>query len=267
MSDTNGGGTLSEGENEDVRMPMNEINGEGSLRHQASNGVVPETTSPSSHASDHNATLHTYPIAEAVRDEEVSGYEEGIVAGGESPSRDNYSVSLTADPINNTEEDLRRQIRSLEELLHQQIPVQDHIVANETVTAERQDIKMILWVGDKPRSINYEARFLTECGFQVTKCTSISEAQRLLREQNFDVVISDVHRIENGQEIHDAGYQLLGSPEVQGLGVPFIIYIRRLSYLDQGRSEHAFGAADNERDLLNLVLQAAYMDKHLAARE
>ncbi len=168
-----------------------------------------------------------------------------------------------------TEEDLRQQIRSLQERL-QQLPTTAEVIATGTpmpvvegtpiiaASAQRQNVKTILWVDDNPRFSTDEANFLTERGFHITNCTSTNEARKLLQEEEFDVIISDVHRVEDGQEHHDAGYQLLESPEVQESDVPFIFYLSNVSYLDQNRSETALGATDNDYGLLNLVMRAVY---------
>lgn len=114
-----------------------------------------------------------------------------------------------------------------------------------------------IFANDKPSGNYHEATFLTERSFDITNCTSTNEARRLLREQTFDVIISDVHMIEDGEEHDDAGYLLLKSPEVESSDVPFIFFLSNVAYLDQEQSENAFGAASDQLDLFNLVLLRA----------
>jgi CheY-like chemotaxis protein len=209
-----------------------------------------------------------YPGAEAVKGpdyNEDDDNDDGTIVYGEDISAPIMAQVVDVD----TEEDLRQQIRSLQERL-QQLPTTAEVIATGTpmpvvegtpiiaASAQRQNVKTILWVDDNPRFSTDEANFLTERGFHITNCTSTNEARKLLQEEEFDVIISDVHRVEDGQEHHDAGYQLLESPEVQESDVPFIFYLSNVSYLDQNRSETALGATDNDYGLLNLVMRAVY---------
>ena len=114
----------------------------------------------------------------------------------------------------------------------------------------------ILWVDDKPLSNIYELNLLKGLGASMDTARSTDEGLESLRKRNFDLIVSDIHRIENGQNNQNAGYELLEKLKGIKQKGPLIFYANNVAYLDQSRSQSAYGVADSPRKLMELVVGA-----------
>lgn len=114
----------------------------------------------------------------------------------------------------------------------------------------------ILWVDDNPLNNVYESSVLRQYGTSIMFARSTEEARAFLRQNNFDLIISDVGRIENGRNNYNAGYELLEELTQRNQDIPLIFYTSSMSRLNSNRSRSAYGAADSPTELLKLVVTA-----------
>jgi len=114
----------------------------------------------------------------------------------------------------------------------------------------------ILWVDDRPMNNVYEASLLKRLGASIVFARSTEEALGFLERDSYDLVISDVHRVENGKSNPEAGYELLQALLRKGEKMPLIFYTGSVARLDRSKAQAAFGAADHPSQLINLVLRA-----------
>lgn len=115
--------------------------------------------------------------------------------------------------------------------------------------------RSILWVDDRALNNIFETRIFKRLGASIVSARTTEEALALLRADKFDVVISDVHRVENGISIRDAGYRLLKSMLATGLDTPLVFYTSRISQKHLEQSRGAFSSADFPTTLKREVLR------------
>jgi len=113
--------------------------------------------------------------------------------------------------------------------------------------------RSILWVDDQPMNNVYESSVLKRLGASIVSARSTDEALAFLRQDRFDLVISDVGREENDRRNPTAGYELLEKLDGR---YPLIVYTSSLARLNQERARLAFGAADTPRRVIELAVQA-----------
>lgn len=117
--------------------------------------------------------------------------------------------------------------------------------------------KRILWVDDVPGNNFSEINQLEALGAMLTLATSTKEAVDVLRHQNFHLVLSDIHRVEDGVVQNTAGFQLLTMlREELGIYTPVIFYTsgaRRAAEETVVRKYRA-GVTESPSELIDLVL-------------
>lgn len=116
--------------------------------------------------------------------------------------------------------------------------------------------RSILWVDDNPMNNVYESSVLKRLGASIMFARSTDEALAFLSRDKFDLIISDVHRDENGRSDANAGYELLEKIERSNRKLPFIFYTGNVTYLNKDRARLAYGAADTASNVVNLVISA-----------
>ena len=112
----------------------------------------------------------------------------------------------------------------------------------------------ILWVDDNPMNNVYESKVLKRLGANRVTARSTKEALAFINSHDYDLIISDVHRIEDGKGNSNAGYELLDKISEIQHKCPVIFYTGSVSRLNKKRSARAFGAADIPNKLVNLVI-------------
>jgi CheY-like chemotaxis protein len=115
--------------------------------------------------------------------------------------------------------------------------------------------KRILWVDDRPENNLYPRRALEALGIQVTTSTSTQDALEKLRQDNYDVVISDMGRPPDDK----AGYTLLDEIQKMGINKPFIIYAvggNLLKHKAEARQKGAYGSTSLVTELFELVISS-----------
>ena len=78
----------------------------------------------------------------------------------------------------------------------------------------------ILWVDDIPGDNRYLSEMFRELDMKVDQVTSTTEALSLLDRTSYDLVISDVHRDNDGQ----AGMKMLQNFRDRGIDLPVLIH-------------------------------------------
>jgi hypothetical protein len=120
--------------------------------------------------------------------------------------------------------------------------------------------RRLLWVDDRPGNNIYEMDLFQRAGMDITTVISTHQANGKLRSARFDLVISDIHREEEGVSKSGAGYELLRWMRDHRFKMPFIFYTGDASRVDPKRAGKALGSADNPRSLIELVIQAVRQD-------
>lgn len=114
----------------------------------------------------------------------------------------------------------------------------------------------ILWVDDNPMNNVYESSILKRFGASLVTARSTDEALAFLNQTKFDIIISDVHRVEDGQINPNAGYELLEKVSRMSRKCPLVFCTSNAASLNKNRSGQAVGAADIPSELINLVVRA-----------
>lgn len=96
--------------------------------------------------------------------------------------------------------------------------VVERAVTTRALTWARQ--RSVLWVDDRPSNNVFERQALERLGVQFVLATSTEQALARLRDQRFDVIISDMGRPPDQR----AGYTLLEAVRQIDPTIPFIIY-------------------------------------------
>lgn len=114
--------------------------------------------------------------------------------------------------------------------------------------------KKVLWVDDNPARNAYERSALEQLGIAFITATNTAEAEALLRERSFDLVITDFARRDDPK----GGYALLGL--VKGLNpkLPVIIYSSsgNPKHEAEAKSNGAFAETNQPQVLFNAAIQA-----------
>ncbi|MFR9805606.1 response regulator [Pseudonocardia sp. RS010] len=113
----------------------------------------------------------------------------------------------------------------------------------------------VLWVDDHPSTNRDEVAALEALGVDVELSSSTEDAlERVGRNPAYDVVVSDMERLEHPQ----AGYDLLQKLRAAGVHTPFVVYARsgRPERFDEAVRHGAEGWADTPEQLMGMVLAA-----------
>lgn len=106
-----------------------------------------------------------------------------------------------------------------------------------------------LWVDDHPENNNNERRMYQELGVFIDFAESTDSAIELLKNNDYDCVISDMDRTGNSQ----AGIELIQSMQEKRCFIPVIIYLGVFDP-DKGIPLGAFGITNRPDELLHLTL-------------
>jgi CheY-like chemotaxis protein len=109
-------------------------------------------------------------------------------------------------------------------------PEPEEVVAEAAVRAasriERRPPRRgrVLWVDDYPMNNTGIADAFKEAGISVHLALSTSQALAMFADGSYDLVITDLGRVENGANNHEAGLNLLQAIHEQNPRVPVIVY-------------------------------------------
>jgi CheY-like chemotaxis protein len=137
-------------------------------------------------------------------------------------------------------------------------PVQSGAAAAEASTPVVPALRRILWVDDQPSKNAYELAALRDREIDIVEATTTEEAlSHLLNDRvRCDVIVTDMHRVENGQQRPIAGIELLKAMRKAQVDIPTVVYtsIRSVSlYASQVRDLGALGATATATELFELL--------------
>ncbi|MBC4424878.1 response regulator, partial [Klebsiella variicola] len=139
----------------------------------------------------------------------------------------------------------------------EQSVLDDVNVVTQAVTPKvlrRAGEAVILWVDDRPNGNRYERQSMEALGIRFVNVVSTDEALERLKNQSFDVIISDMKRPGDDR----AGYTLLDELRRKGKDIPYIIYASSNSaqHKEQAKQHGALDATNNPPELFRLVMGA-----------
>jgi CheY-like chemotaxis protein len=127
--------------------------------------------------------------------------------------------------------------------------------AAETGAIGRLRAKRVLWVDDEPENNEYGIRALQSQGAEVVESRSTAEALQEIERSDFDAIITDQLRHEDGRRNDRAGYDLMSALKEKGIKVPVILSTAFPSE-EEARSQGFFGATNTQHGVFELVLKA-----------
>lgn len=121
-------------------------------------------------------------------------------------------------------------------------------------TLRRAGMARVLWVDDRPSNNIRERQALEALGVGFVISTSTDDAVAIMRNQKFDVVISDMGRPPDPK----AGYTLLEKIRASGDVTPFVIYAgsRAPEHVVESRRRGAMGCTNRPDELFEYVMMA-----------
>jgi CheY-like chemotaxis protein len=116
----------------------------------------------------------------------------------------------------------------------------------------------ILWVDDRPAGNEYERQLLRPHGIVFDNVVSTREAIEQLRNESYDLVITDLGRGDSSDRSEDAGARFLQDPAVQVAGPPVIVYagLWAIARADELRRLGAADVMANREQLIDTVLRS-----------
>ncbi|GAA2874113.1 response regulator [Pseudonocardia halophobica] len=117
----------------------------------------------------------------------------------------------------------------------------------------------LLWVDDHPSGNRHEATALEAVGIDVELSPSTEDALERTQRNRYDVIVSDMERLQHPQ----AGYDLLQKLRSSGVHTPFIVYAPtgRPERFDEAVQHGADGWADTPEQLMQMVLAAVRRER------
>ncbi len=121
--------------------------------------------------------------------------------------------------------------KSVSELVTRVAELEEKITENGgprgvTGRVEKRAIS-VLWVDDFPANNAFLIQQFEMEGVHITKEFSTETALRAIKQREFDAIISDLGRKENGVENSNAGLDLIRSARESGIKTPLIIFAGR----------------------------------------
>jgi CheY-like chemotaxis protein len=129
------------------------------------------------------------------------------------------------------------------------------LVSNTTKNKSLNSWKShVLWVDDRPDNNIHERSALEYQGLHFTLALSTNEALKILENEKFACIISDMGRNEGPQE----GYVLLQKLLESGNDTPFVIYAssNMPEHKNMARERGAVGCTNRAQELFQLVMNA-----------
>jgi CheY-like chemotaxis protein len=163
------------------------------------------------------------------------------------------AVSALQDTIEAGAEQYKDQPEQLVQFVREQVKKLPEL-RGATPATDRPALagRSILWVDNQPMNNTYEANVLKRLGASILFARSNDEAEAHLKQDRFDLVISDIGR---GLQ-RDAGYNLLEHIRSSHRRLPVIFYTGNAANADSARVREAYGVTNTPGDLINLVVRA-----------
>jgi PleD family two-component response regulator len=120
---------------------------------------------------------------------------------------DEIAVEALQDTARQAAQDFGEDPEQLADFLAEQISK----IVEQSSTRGEEHLRgsRILWVDDNIRHNLFEVKYVQRLGAAVQTATTTDEALRVLDDDWFDLVISDMHRVESGVDEPQAGLKLL----------------------------------------------------------
>jgi CheY-like chemotaxis protein len=117
--------------------------------------------------------------------------------------------------------------------------------------------RRVLWVDDQPSNNAYEIAALDDRDVHVDVATSTAEAlRRLSNDPNFDAIVTDMHRNEEGESRDTAGLTLLRELRQRRIDIPVVVYASPAAvdrYREAALELGSVGVTANSSALLELL--------------
>ncbi|WP_437318751.1 response regulator [Sorangium sp. So ce385] len=177
-----------------------------------------------------------------------------------------FTVKVAGNEL--TMEEVREQQSSLlAELQERLTAVERQLKATEVAHADgvndiapppRKKTGAILWVDDNPRNNSLLAEMLMRKGKKVDVATSTDRGLELLSRCAYDVVITDMSRLEQGRYVEDAGLVLTRAIRSKNEDIPVVVFCSEAKAQKYHKEALAAGAkviTTSSVDLLGAVEQ------------
>ena len=105
-----------------------------------------------------------------------------------------------------------------------------------------KQVESILWVDDNPNNNAFLVQELNASGVSVKIATSTVDGFKKFLNRRFDVVVSDMGRLEGVVYNHNAGIDLVKEIRNVDKDIPFVIYCSRRAELAKGEAAIEAGA-------------------------
>lgn len=124
---------------------------------------------------------------------------------------------------------------------------------------------LLLWVDDVPSSIDWERAALSGVGIHSVWAGTTADALELMRENHFDVIVTDMGRHGNAR----AGYELLDALRGAGDKTPVLVYSgsKKPEYEKEVERHHGQGATNSPFEILELVAKQLRSVKRQDSRD
>jgi hypothetical protein len=126
-------------------------------------------------------------------------------------------------------------------------PDEDHLPAPQPAHSPAMNFGRpkpsgVLWVADRPGANALEIARLQANNVHVDVATSTAQGLELLASHRYELIVSDMARVENGRAVPDAGLQLVKQVRTLDRDTPLVIYAAPRGLNKYGASALAAGA-------------------------
>jgi len=184
-----------------------------------------------------------------------------ITIGQNSAEFTDVRLKALIDAIKTTTEEYKDDpeelVYSVKDLI-KKVPEVSSIAPENTASLSGSSI---LWVDDKPMNNVYETSILKRLGASIIFARSTEEALKFLNQDTYDLIISDILRVEEGTENHDAGYELLDELHHQKMSIPLVFYTGNITWVNSHKSKRAYAVANMPDDLIKYAVNALKIRK------
>jgi CheY-like chemotaxis protein len=142
-------------------------------------------------------------------------------------------------------------LRKASEIKHKKITPQDEAILLNRIQSVNIELsnKSVLWIDDRPERSSIDRNLLSTIGLKVEVATNSEEGLKQLKENKFDLIVSDIVRDENKTE----GLDFLKRLRSLEIFIPTIFYLEFYKP-EKGTPPFAFGITNEPKELIHLVL-------------
>ena len=115
--------------------------------------------------------------------------------------------------------------------------------------------KRVLWVDDNPQNNDYAMNALRAQNIEVLPCLTTRDALEEFDRRGFDVIVTDLFRMEDGNRREQAGYELIQALRERGVKAPVILSTATPDP-DDARRRGFYDATSTQHGAFEIVLRA-----------